>query len=154
MHLNRHYQNAYVTADIAAAAEVLKREHGIAEVVTYEVKVNATTSDGEGEMVMRLGFAWAGGLQYELIEPVSGPVGLYRDAILSSRPLTFHHIAMRTDDFDGLLAQIERQGARVALRGQSGAMRFLYVDARATLGHYLEYVSGPPEFWATFPNPV
>ena len=154
MHLNRHYQNAYVTGDLAAAVAVLKRDHGVGEVVTHEVKVNAATSEGEGEMVMRLGFAWAGGLQYELIEPVSGPVGLYRDAIDPGRPLTFHHIAMRADDFDGLQAQIERQGARVALHGQSGAMRFLYVDARDTLGHYLEYVSGPPEFWATFPNPV
>ena len=154
MYLNRHYQNGYVTGDMAAAVEALKRDHAVSEVTTHDVKVSATTAEGEGELVLRLGFAWAGDLQYELIQPMSGFVGLYREAIAPDRPLTFHHVAMRTDDFDGLQAEIRRQGRRIALLGESGPTKFLYVDARDTLGHYLEYVSAPPGFWATFPKPV
>lgn len=153
MHLKHHYQNAYVTRDIDRAVELLQREHGLTgEVQRFEITNQIRTAEGEGASTLKLAFLWAGRLQYELIEPVSGLVGLYKDALPDGRLLRFHHVAMRADDWDGLLADIDAQKKRVAMRGESGPVKFLYVDARDTVGHYLEYVSGPPEFWASFPS--
>jgi hypothetical protein len=36
----------------------------------------------------------------------------------------------------------------VAIEGGSEALRYLYLDARDLLGHYLEYVWMTPERWA------
>lgn len=153
MFLEKHYQNAYVTADIDRGVELLRREHGLTgDVQRMDVTQQVRTTEGEGGATMKLAFIWAGGLQYELIEPVSGMVGLYKDALPESRLLQFHHVAMRADDWDGLQAEISRQNKKIALSGEAGPVRFLYVDARDTLGHYLEYVSAPAEFWASFPS--
>jgi hypothetical protein len=150
--LERHYQNAYVTSDIDRAVELVQREHGLTEVQRIDATNKVWTTNGEGEQTLKLAFIWAGKLQYELIQPVGGMVSLYSDAVRSDRLLQFHHVAMRCDDWDGRLADIERQGKKLALKGEVGAIKFLYVDARETLGHYLEYVSGPAEFWASFPT--
>jgi hypothetical protein len=153
VHLTAHYQNAYVTADIDRAVELLQREHGLAgEVLRLDTTHKVRTVEGEGDSTLKLAFIWAGRLQYELIQPVSGFVGLYAEAVPKDRLLEFHHIAMRVDDWDGLLAGIAAQKKAIALQGEVGPIRFLYVDARDTLGHYLEYVSGPPEYWASFPS--
>jgi hypothetical protein len=153
LHLTGHYQNAYVTSDIDRAVDLLQRQHGLTgEVQKFEVTNQIRTVDGEGASTLKLAFLWAGRLQYELIEPVSGLVGLYSEALPKDGLLQFHHVAMRADDWDGLLADIAAQGKTIAMQGESGSVKFLYVDARDTVGHYLEYVSGPQEFWASFPG--
>lgn len=153
MFLEKHYQNAYVTSDIDRAVDLIQREHGLTgEVQRIEVTNQIWTPDGEGASTLKLAFIWKGRLQYELIEPVSGLVGLYQDAVPRDRLLQFHHVAMRADDWDGLLTDIGRQNKKIAMKGEAGPIKYLYVDARDTLGHYLEYVSGPAEFWASFPQ--
>jgi hypothetical protein len=62
--------------------------------------------------------------------------------------MRLHHVAMRTDDIDAVRAEAGRHGRAVALSGENGEVRFLYVDARDALGHYLEYVQAPEPFWA------
>lgn len=153
MHLTNHYQNAYVTRDIDRAVELLQRQHGLTgEVQRLDAAMEVRTAEGQGGSTLKLAFLWAGRLQYEVIQPMSGLVGLYKDAVREDRLLQFHHVAMRVDDWDGLLADIAAEKKTIALQGEAGPIKFLYVDARDTLGHYLEYVSGPPEYWASFPS--
>jgi hypothetical protein len=152
MFLNKHYQNAYVVADTDRALEVLRREHGIGHADVFEVTQRMWTPHGEGDAVLRLTFAFAGALQYELIQPLGGMDRIYSEAVSATRPMVFHHVAMRCDDYDALEAEVARQEKKIAVKGEAGPVRFLYVDARDTLGHYLEYVSAPPEFWAAFPT--
>jgi hypothetical protein len=98
------------------------------------------TPDGAGEIVLKVAFAQLGKLQYELIEPVCGAVGVYREGLVAADLMRLHHIAMRVDDLAAVRAASERQGRRTVLAGRSGAVSFIYVDARETFGHYLEYV--------------
>ena len=158
MYLERHYQNAYVTADIKGAVEALKAQFGVADadVLHTEATTPVWTPNGSGPNTSKLAFIWIGKLQYELIEPVFGPSDLYSAAVSADRLLSFHHIAMRVLDWDAFRADVDRRKHPVVIEGEGqGGLRFLYLDARDTLGHYLEYVYAPPEFWARMdPNGV
>ncbi|MFC3174606.1 VOC family protein [Novosphingobium bradum] len=149
MLLANHFQNAYVTADIDAAVAAMVEQFALTRAPRQiDARQMFTTPDGTAEGTMRMAFIQVGHLQYELIQPVSGNVRLYADFVVPDRPLTLHHVAMRTDDIEAVRAESEAHGRPVVLEGaaQQG-LRFMYVDARRTLGHYLEYVQAPEEFW-------
>jgi hypothetical protein len=151
MYLERHYQNAYVTPDINKAIEAMKAQYGLtdADVLYTEATTPVWTPNGSGQNTSKLAFIWIGKLQYELIEPVSGPSDLYSAAVDPDQLLRFHHVAMRVMDWDSFRAAVDKQKHPVAIEGEGGGgLKFLYLDARETLGHYLEYVYAPPEFWA------
>ena len=48
-------------------------------------------------MVLKVAFAQVGKLQYELIEPVSGAVDIYRDGLAGGEAMRLHHVAMRVE---------------------------------------------------------
>ena len=58
--------------------------------------------DGETaeEWVIDVALVNAGATNFELIQPVSGSVDLYRSAIRPGAPATFHHVGYRVADFD------------------------------------------------------
>jgi catechol 2,3-dioxygenase-like lactoylglutathione lyase family enzyme len=149
MSLTGHYQNAYVTPDLdAAVALMVARLDAPVPVLRRDATQHFVTPDGQGEGSLRLAFIHVGRLQYELIQPLSGNVALFADAVIADQPLRLHHVAMRANDIDAVRAEHERNGQRVVLEGQYLDRRFLYIDARAILGHYLEYVSAHDDFWA------
>lgn len=148
MLLTNHYQNAYVTRDLDRALALLRARHGVDGFTRYAVDMEVNTPGGRGRVVMKLALGWVGALQYELIEPVSGLVDIYRDA-LSEYPLQFHHVCMRVHDWDTFRADLDRQQRPVVIEGGTpGHLQFVYVDARDSLGHYLEYCWMTPERWA------
>jgi hypothetical protein len=148
MFLTNHYQNAYVTADIDRAVALLEEQFGAAgKAARIDITQKFWTPQGEGEGTLKLAFVQVGRLQYELIEPVSGNVAIYKDAVVPGQPMRFHHVAMRADDIDAVRAESEKRGRKIVLAGEAAGVRFLYADARDTLGHYLEYVQAPDAFW-------
>lgn len=144
----RHFQNAYVTRDAATAMEALKANMDVRLESSIQMPIEVWTPSGGGTMDCKLGFLWVEDLQIELIEPVSGPVDLYRDALPAGDGLAFHHACMRVDDWADFRARVDRQPLPVVLEGGSGPLNFLYLDARSTIGHYLEYISMPDAVWA------
>jgi catechol 2,3-dioxygenase-like lactoylglutathione lyase family enzyme len=149
MFLERHYQNAYITRNLDQGIEILREKFGATEVSKIEATVDVWTPHGSGPATNKMAFAWVGNLQYELIEPVSGPVDLYRDVLPPDGQLRFHHIAMRIMDWGKFRAEVDRRGLPIAYaRENDPGLQFIYIDARATLGHYLEYVHTTPERWA------
>ena len=145
----RHYQNAYITRDIDKAIGEFRTRAGVKDVMTYEGPVEVSTPAGRGTAVSKLAFIWVDNLQYELIQPVSGLVDVYRDALPLDDSLKFHHVCMRVDDWDEFRAKVDQQRYPVVLEGSSGdQLKFLYLDGREFLGHYLEYVWMTPERWA------
>lgn len=69
---------------------------------------------------MRAALAWAGSLQIELIEPVSGFVDLYLPYLPPDRSNPaprLHHIAVRRDDLSAMREEIERLGLPLAFEG-------------------------------------
>lgn len=156
MLLQRHYQNAYVTSDLDKGVEILRAQYGVTDIFRTEATIDVWTPHGSGPATNKIALAWVGNVQYELIEPVSGPVDVYREAVTPDGRLRFHHIAMRVMDWDSFRAEVDRRNLPIAYSGNGqGGLKFVYLDARASLQHYLEYVYAPPEVWARLdPNGV
>jgi hypothetical protein len=150
MVLNGHYQNGYVTRDLDRAEALLSERFGLGGYMRFEMEVAAMTAAGSAKMTLRIASAWAGGVNIELIEPVAGAVEHYRSLLppdpADSTP-RLHHIALRRDDLGAMRAEIAELGLPLAFGGESEAMVFAYLDARESLGHYLEYVWKAPGGW-------
>jgi len=152
MKLHRHFQNAYVTRDLDAAIELFRIQYGFDSFRRHEVSYECSTPEGSGTATVKLALGWIGDVQYELIQPVSGLVDVYTNASTSDAAdqsvLRFHHVCMRVPDWDEFRAQLDReQQPVVAEGGTPGHLLWLYVDARRTLGHYLEYCWMTSERW-------
>jgi hypothetical protein len=156
--LLNQYQLGYAAFDIHRAIEVLREQYGAPEFRSlagedYVVSgYTVWTPQGEREIVTKGAVArFSNGQCIEVIQPVSGATAIYDEFIRPDEPMRLHHVAMRVEasDFDETLAQHERHGRRVVIRGDMRTVRFAYVDTRATLGHYVEYVSAPPEHFTS-----
>ena len=142
-----HFQNAYVTRDVDKWIATFGERAKVDKVLTFEGTTPVTTVNGTGVQTNKLAFIWVGDLQYELIQPVSGDVAIYADALPEGDGLQFHHVCMRVLDWDEFRARVDQQPYPVVLEGGNEQLRFLYLDARAFLGHYLEYVWMSDERW-------
>jgi hypothetical protein len=116
--------------------------------MSFEGPVEVPTPHGRGTAVSKLAFIWINNLQYELIQPVSGLVDIYRDQLPDDDSLKFHHICMRVPEWDNFRARVDQKGYRVVLEGGSDMLKYIYIDGREFVGHYLEYVWMTPERWS------
>ena len=142
----RHYQNAYVVQDAASAAGRLRACADVRRETLVESVIDVATPSGRATLHNRLALIWVGDLQYELIEPV-GYSALYSPAIAGDGSLRLHHTATRVADWDDFRRRVERQTFPVVMEGEHGPLKFLYLDARPLLGHYLEYLCCPEAVW-------
>ena len=150
MFMQGHYQNAYVTHDLDAAMELLTDRYGLKDYIVFEPDMILKTPQGDKESSVRAALAWAGGLNIELIQPVSGHLDHYLPYLPTDRndpTPRFHHVAVRRDDEQAMRDEIDRLGLPLAFEGQVPGLIFIYLDARASLGHYFEYVWATPEMW-------
>lgn len=148
-------QLGYVTDDIDAAAAFLESSLGTVECVKHFtsslgggpppsgaggprapfVVVDGATAD---EWVIDVALVNAGPTNLEIIRPVAGAVDLYRGAVRPGEPATLHHLGFRVDNFDEASAIVAASGRSWAQYGDSGAIRFGYLDMTAELGHFVE----------------
>lgn len=150
MFVKGHYQNAYVTHDLDRAMELVGNRLGIENYIVFEPDMVLETPGGTREASVRAALGWASGLQFELIQPVSGFVDHYVPYLPDDRTdptPRFHHIAVRRDDLDAMRGEIDALGWPLAFEGAVPGLTFIYLDARETLGHYFEYVWATPEGW-------
>ena len=75
-------------------------------------------------------------------------VDFYTDELPTDDSMKFHHVAYRVDDWDAFRGKVDQLGYKLVLEGGGDALKFLYLDARDFLGHYIEYVWATPERWA------
>ena len=150
MALHNHYQHAYVTHDLEWAIEHSSDLFGLENWAKFEVEFPVQTPAGEQLQATKVASAWGGHLQIELIQPVSGyvdPFLAYLPEDKSVRSLTFHHFAQRRETMDEIEAEIARMGLPVACKGGIPDLIYTYLDARPTLGHFLELVWATPAGW-------
>lgn len=150
MFLQGHYQNAYVTHDLGRAMELIADRYGVTDFMTFDPEMPVKTADGEKLQKVKVAAAWVGSLQIELIEPVSGfidPFLAYLPADKSDAVPRFHHISLRRESLDEIRAESERLGLPLVCEGGIPDLIFRYLDARSTLGHYLEYVWASEAGW-------
>ena len=156
MFLRGHMQNAYVTHDVDKAVEMIADRFGIDKFDRFEPDMVVLTPQGERPMITRVASAWLGGLNIELIEPVSGYVDHYVAMLPQDRTDAvprFHHMSFRRDDESAMREEIARLGLPLAFEGPVAiknpipSLVFIYLDARQTLGHYIEFTWKSPEGW-------
>lgn len=156
MSLVKHHQNAYVTRDLDKAIDAFTKLHGVTGFSTLEADFPLKTPQGEKLARMRVGMAWVDDLQIELIQPVSGHTGVY-DAYLPADEADatprFHHVAVWRDDLSAMRAEIARLGLPVVFEGEGAGIHYALLDARRSLGHYLEYVWATAAGWEVLGRP-
>jgi hypothetical protein len=157
MFLRGHHQNAYVTHDLDRAVEMMSERFAIPTFDRINPDMVVNTTVGERPLQVRVASAWVGGLNIEIIQPVSGYVDHYVTMLPADRTdptPRFHHMSFRRDDEAAMRQEIARLGLPLAFEGPVKIkdavppLVFVYLDARATLGHYIEYTWKSPEGWA------
>jgi hypothetical protein len=143
-----HYQNAYVTRNLAKTVAEFAARASARSVATVEATTEVLTGEGRRSQTLKLAFIWVGDLQYEFIEPVVEAVPVFSAWLPDGDGPRFHHSCARVDDWDDFRRRVDRQPCPVVFEGQSGdELKFLYLDARDLVGHYLEYVWMTPARW-------
>lgn len=156
-------QFGYVTDDIDAAADYLESQFGTIDCVRHYqaslgggdptnpesdfVVVDGAVAD---EWLIDVALVNAGATNLEIIRPVDGAVDLYRNAIRPGVPATLHHLGFRIENFDDADEVVRASGMQWAQFGRSRDTRMGYLDAVATLGHFIEVMELGPEGAAGF----
>jgi Glyoxalase/Bleomycin resistance protein/Dioxygenase superfamily len=139
------WQVCYVTPGLERGMEELRELLGVENAT--EVPVEGATFMKRGEEVEwepRVAMGARGGLIVELIEPVAGEVGFYRDALpKDGGALALHHLAMLVPLGDEAWSSVEKLVEEKGLGFEYTILipdraRLAYVDTRATLGHWIE----------------
>ena len=147
MILDNIFQIAYITRDIDKAMATFREQADLRTEYYHEAQMEVRRPTGPVEMHVKLAFMWVGDFQYELIQPISGLEEIYGAYMPKDDSLAFHHTCVRVDDWDLFRRDVEKQPYPIAFEGGNGPNYFLYLDARKTLGHFLEYAYLPDEIW-------
>ena len=145
----RHYQNAYVTRNLETTVAAVTARSAPRSAVQFEATTEVLTSQGRKPQTLKMAFIWIGDLQYEFIEPVSEAVAMFSTWLPDGDMPRFHHSCARVSDWDEFRRRVDEQPCPVVLEGESGEeLKFLFLDSRELLGHYLEYTWMTDARWA------
>ena len=130
-----HFQNAYVTNDLARAVEIFRESYGITAFTIFDTALPAPAT-------MRVALVWNGGVMIELIEATGPGTEMYTERLPDSFAIKHHHFGYLIES-EAQWASLERfilaEGKTIALRYEGEMFRVVYVDA-PELGHYLEFI--------------
>jgi hypothetical protein len=152
MKLDGFFQNAYVTRDLDHAIAAMKERHGIKDFLELEPQMEVYTREGgHGPCHIRVGLGWKDDFLFELIQPVSGNIQHYVDFLPKDEKdasLRLHHLGLLIRDekkYESARAAIDPK--TLSYEGGIEGVKWYYLDARDTMGHYLEYMWSTPEMW-------
>ncbi|MFT4011806.1 MAG: VOC family protein [Paracoccus sp. (in: a-proteobacteria)] len=143
-----HFQNAYVTRDLAGGIRKIEAMASVRKKILFETVLSVKTPEGNASLGVNAALLWVGNLQYELIEPRGGDLDVYTQALPEDDGIRFHHICMRVPDWDAFRARVDLQSMPLVMEGETQQVKYLYLDARASLGHYLEYYWTSDAHWS------
>ncbi len=144
------FQLSYITRDLDAAMAHCKAKLGVPHFETTDAEVEVLSYGKLRPLKIRAAFGNVGRHQLELIEPVSGAIEIYTEAVdLSAHIVNFHHIAIAVrggiEQWLELLEEVRASGDEFAFLcppepGPDDKVCFAYVDTRHSIGHYTEYL--------------
>jgi hypothetical protein len=144
------FQTGYVTRDLDQAMVAVERELGAKDFLVMEPTVPVWADGESDEITMRVAIASKGKRQLEIIQPISGAIGLYTDGIdFDAADLIFHHIGFGVTgphaNWENLEAEVASQGSTFKVLskpvpGPDPMARYGYVDTRRWCGHYTEFL--------------
>jgi len=132
---DRFFQVGYVARDMDAAMAEFNTRFG-------PVEWQITMGSDAHPHTKRIALTYRDGVMLEIIEANDAVPSIYRDYLPASGPaMRFHHLGYLIDDYPATLKRLDAEGYDVPFKLSYGDMvDCCYVDARAHLGHYLEYV--------------
>ena len=142
---DRFFQFGYVTRDAVSATAQFGRRFGPVEWFTIP-------GAPEFPHVKQVAFAFRSGVNIEIIEVNDAVPSLYKDSLPASPgDIRLHHLGYLVDDLASMVERLRREefDVPVVIDG-SDIAKLCYADARASLGHYLEYICLGPEGRAMF----
>lgn len=135
------FQLAYAVRDIREAVDLGQSHFGIPE---FQINRDVPIETRNGVAKCHFALAFLGETQIELIQPSGGADAVYRDALPTTGKMRLHHVGVLIRDMASWTLQkseIEAAGLHTPVGGEfAGLMHYLYVDTRADLGHYIEYM--------------
>ncbi|MCW2764168.1 MAG: glyoxalase/bleomycin resistance protein/dioxygenase superfamily protein [Nocardioides sp.] len=147
-------QIAWVTADIDATERLLSEQFDVGtwtRIPDVHFGPDVTTLRGEPvDFTIHVSLGYAGDLQLELIQPVSGPT--IHAEFLDAHGPGLHHVCFDVDDVDVACANAEAAGHPVLMRGSmmGGAIEFAYVDGSTAGAPYIELARIGPDMRAFY----
>jgi hypothetical protein len=144
------YQLGYVCDSLEEGIAQFRGRGMTHEPQIIEVQQPVDTPNGEFVNHIRLCFIWIGDVQYELIQAITDPLGVYANAPSNGGPIRFHQICYRVPDWADFRARVDKQDLPLVMERDMGGdnLKFLYLDGRAKYGHYLEYTWMTDAAWA------
>jgi hypothetical protein len=156
-HFGDLFQLSYVAKDRNTGVAFASSKLGIDNFFLFDAKAPVLSRGVMQELVLRVAVANLGTHQFEIIEPVSGPIWIYTDGFdLNRQALTLHHVGVAVVGpfaaWQETIAKLRADGDEIvqmsgAPVGARPSACFAYVDNRRTLGHFTEYL-----WWARSMN--
>jgi catechol 2,3-dioxygenase-like lactoylglutathione lyase family enzyme len=132
-------QLAWVTHNLDETEDALSKLFGAKKWVRMSgAKVEPNNSTFRGApvgFVADASLSYVGGMQLEIVAPVSGDNNIFEDFLAKSGP-GLHHVALETDDVEAAVQEALSKGSEVIQRGVlPGVMEYAFVASS---------VAGPP----------
>jgi hypothetical protein len=156
MAMTGFFQNGYITHDLDRAIDCCAPLLGTSDFAVMEVELPLTTAAGDKSMRVRVGTAWRGALQIELIQPLSGHIASYLNVLPTDRADAvprFHHVAVRRENLEGMRREAAELRLPVVFETGGSGISSIFIDARKQIGHYLEFVCADSQGWAVLGGP-
>jgi methylmalonyl-CoA/ethylmalonyl-CoA epimerase len=135
------FQVAYVVPDIQEAQRFFSQTLGGPRFFVIEnITFREYTYRGQPvEARQHTAFGYAGTMQIELIQPISGENTA--SELLRLQGMGVHHLGIQVEDFDRAKSEMAEQGFMSVESGIAGqGTRFAMFDTRAAIGSYIELV--------------
>lgn len=153
------FQLSYVAKDRDRAVAAASAKLGIDNFFCFDARAPVLSRGAMQDLVLRVAVANTGAHQFEIIEPVDGPTWIYTDGIdLDRQALTLHHVGVAVmgpfSVWQETIAKLREDGDEIVqlsepAPGEEPVACFAYVDNRASLGHFTEYLWWAPSMNGT-----
>jgi catechol 2,3-dioxygenase-like lactoylglutathione lyase family enzyme len=134
-------QIAYVVPEIHGAVRFFKEKLGVPNFLVKEDigGDEQTYRDKPGNSRHSIAFGYAGDMQIELIQSLSG-ASTYSEFIEQNPKGGVHHLGVFVDDYAAAVADMIARGFEMVQSGRNGETRFAYFDVDHPIGTLLEVV--------------
>ena len=132
-------QVGVLVKDVEETARKLEKLIGIGPFEIFEPDYRDLTVHGKpGRFKMKIGLAKAGPIQVELMQPLYGET-IY-DEYASRKGYGLHHLAIRADNMEQSIEQMEANGFKVIQSGNRLGVKWAYLDTEERIGVIFELV--------------
>jgi hypothetical protein len=145
-------QTAWVTNDMDAAIAMFARDYGAAN--WYRAQNRSLQTGPDAFALTHVALARRGGNELELIQPLGGADLVYAQGLKPRREgfhVCFHHICYMLPSREALESvrqAAQARGRAIVLSGSSETgTTYFYTDDRHVLGHYVEYIYCPQDYY-------